>query len=414
MSTRFLAVGRQCMLLASLLAAPVGAQSARPLPVLRATSKLIDIRDGDRYLRQEWAIDPATALDVYDVERSTSAKTVSFISDIDSITFTVEPRRTYDFAIVYNGKDTCRTRISSLISGAERVSAAAPFAPTIIPISIVRGKLHLHATVNGSKTLDLIFDTGSSANWLFRPAMNKGAGLTFDGVAQSVGMGGAVSSRRSNNNRLRIEGLQWEHEPFLFTEKVGAHREDGIIGYTVFANKVVEIDYDRMVMVIHDALPSRAVTFSRIPMTSVGQLTAVEVGFSGSGTRAHGQFILDAAAGGALNMNTGFAKSHGFPGALNVIGRSASSGFGSGTRSNVVVEIPELTIAGFTLTDVPVHVEVRAAFAESAAHGGTLNMEILRRFNTMFDYAHRTAYFKPNGQFKKPFQSKGMLASWIR
>lgn len=414
MSTRVLTLTRRCMLLGSLLAAPAVAQTARPLPVLRTTSKLIDIRDGDRYMRREWAIDPATALDVYDVERSDMTKKVTFISDIDSMTFLVEPRRTYDFIIVHNGKDSCRTRISSLVSTAERVNAATPFAPTIIPISIVRGKLHLHATVNGSKTLDLIFDTGSNANWLFQPAIDKGAGLTFDGFEESVGMGGAVSSRRSSTNRLRIGGLQWEQEPFLFTEKVGAHNDDGIIGYTVFANKVVEIDYDRMVMIIHDTLPTRAVSFAKVPMPSVGQLTAVAVDFSGNGTRTRGQFILDAAAGGTLNMNTGFAKSHGFPGPFTVIGKSASSGFGRGTRTNVVVEVNELTIAGFTLKNVPVHVETRAAYDEVASHGGTLNMEVLSRFNTMFDYAHRTAYFKPNGRFAAPFASRGTFASWIR
>src|SRR5689334_17817803 len=83
---------------------PVLAQ--QNMPIIKATSKVVDIRDGDNFQKGNWNISPEVKPDVYYVERFKGHKQVSFLTDIDSISFDVEPGKTYNFIILLNNKDT--------------------------------------------------------------------------------------------------------------------------------------------------------------------------------------------------------------------------------------------------------------------------------------------------------------------
>jgi hypothetical protein len=82
---------------------------AQNLPVIRATSPSVDIRDGAIMSAGVWKISPETRPDIY---RTTSkGKKVTFYTDIDSISFLVKPGGKYDFVILLNGKDSAFTEI---------------------------------------------------------------------------------------------------------------------------------------------------------------------------------------------------------------------------------------------------------------------------------------------------------------
>ena len=73
---------------------------------------MLDVRDGDKLRKQEWAVDPRIALDVYEADRTTAPKRVTFISPIDSVSIPVVAGQTYDFLIVLNGPGTRVARAS--------------------------------------------------------------------------------------------------------------------------------------------------------------------------------------------------------------------------------------------------------------------------------------------------------------
>ena len=113
------------------------------LPVLKANSKTVDVQDGERFLKGVWVIDPSVALDVYDAQRTLREKRITFITDMDSISFDVEPGHNYDFIILFNGKDACRTRISTMRQGFRRITETDGTRSETIPISIRHGMLHM-------------------------------------------------------------------------------------------------------------------------------------------------------------------------------------------------------------------------------------------------------------------------------
>lgn len=378
----------------------VFAQTATP--TLKSNSKTIDIRDGEQLLKGIWTVDPTVAVDVYDAVRTTKSKKVTFISDVDSISFDVEPGRTYDFTILLNGKDACRTRISTMTQSFKRGPGVPASGPVSLPISIKRGKLHLQGAINGSDTLSLIFDTGADINALYPSAMRSGVALKFDGTTNNAGAGGVTTRQTSSDNRLDVGGLRWEHEPLLFIEKQ-ADPADGIVGFTVFQEKMVEIDFDRMLMTIHDTLPTKLDGFSKVPMPFAGTLTAVEVGLSDGKKRVAGHFALDTGGSETMNIHHAFSTANSLQEIGEKVGTSRSSGVGPGVIENDVQRIPELSVAGFTLKNVPVHIE-RAPRGDAEPRGGTLNMEVLSRFNIILDYSRNEAYFKPNNRFSAPFK----------
>ena len=78
------------------------------LPVVKANSVRVDIKEDDVLQEKVWQIVPGIELDVW----STSAKEVTFYTDIDSISFTIDPKiKKYDFIILLNEKDSARTQI---------------------------------------------------------------------------------------------------------------------------------------------------------------------------------------------------------------------------------------------------------------------------------------------------------------
>lgn len=83
------------------------------LPVIRANSKTVDIRDGKYIRKGYWTISPELKPDIY----TTSAKKVTFCTDIDSISFNLDSKHdTINFIILLNGKDSAYTRIKYQMS----------------------------------------------------------------------------------------------------------------------------------------------------------------------------------------------------------------------------------------------------------------------------------------------------------
>lgn len=81
----------------------------KKVPIIKANSLQVNIKDDNNPVRQNaWTITPTEKLDVY----NTDAKKVTFYTDLESISFKVDPKvGAYNFIIVVNGKDTARTQV---------------------------------------------------------------------------------------------------------------------------------------------------------------------------------------------------------------------------------------------------------------------------------------------------------------
>jgi hypothetical protein len=102
-----------CALVLSILITIVYSScSQKRLPLIKATSSMVDVRDGNEFKKSDWRISPKIKPDVYKTINKDS--TVTFYTDIDSISFLVKKDKAYDFIILLNGKDSAFTRIQNV------------------------------------------------------------------------------------------------------------------------------------------------------------------------------------------------------------------------------------------------------------------------------------------------------------
>ncbi|HMQ08670.1 MAG TPA: hypothetical protein PKC30_15325 [Saprospiraceae bacterium] len=84
------------------------------VPIIHATSEIVDIRDGDVWYKGKWILSPKTNPDIYKTRVKDYGQKITFYTDSDSISFQVENNQTYDFIILLNERDTCRTQINTI------------------------------------------------------------------------------------------------------------------------------------------------------------------------------------------------------------------------------------------------------------------------------------------------------------
>jgi len=80
-----------------------------PLPILKTTVNKLSTKENNQYSKNTWSIDTSLKPDIYITTKLPS--TVTFYSDIDSISFFVELGKKYDFIVLKNGKDSALTEI---------------------------------------------------------------------------------------------------------------------------------------------------------------------------------------------------------------------------------------------------------------------------------------------------------------
>lgn len=79
------------------------------IPIIKSTSKKIDIRDGNNLKKQWWTISPELNPDVY--ETNSLGQKVTFITDKDSISVEIKKDTKFDFIILLNDSKKAYTQI---------------------------------------------------------------------------------------------------------------------------------------------------------------------------------------------------------------------------------------------------------------------------------------------------------------
>ena len=373
--------------------------STRKLPVLQASSDTVDIRDGETLLKNYWTASPNTEIDVYYAKRFEGKKKITFRTDIDTLSFEIEPGRNYDFDIRLN-KQLCHTRISTLRRSARRIKNIPYRTVDEIPFLLGSdGKIHIRGYVGNSEPLDLLFDTGADSVVLYPSAMAKKVHPTFDGVVQNTGFGGVTTRQTSSDNTVVLANLQWDHEGVLFIDKQ-ADIADGIVGFNVFEDKIVEINYDRGVLLLRDSLPETIKQYTKVATRTQASLPQIKVTLNVGEKTVTDWLILDTGSNSALHLNHAFSETNGLYGTMTRIGTSRSSGVGEGSIENAVVSLPQLTIGNILIPSVPVDQELPVA--GTFVSGSLIGMRVLHRFNTIIDYRRNQIYLQERRKSSNP------------
>jgi len=387
------------LLLATSLLITHSARAQHPLPVLRSSTAAITIVDGDERRNAYWSLDPSTRPDVYVADRTRDTKDVAFITDRDSMRFTLKPGAQYDFIILLNASDSCYTRLRSAITTAMlafEYSSERP-APDTIPSQLSpTNNVLVRAVLNEMDTLTLMFHTGMQGVAITEEARKRLHAFRTDGSVAVDTWGGKTEGGMSLRNALRI-GQRRVQDVEITVDEQSGEGSDGKVGYDLFAGQVLELDYDKGLLIVHDRPPQDLAGYDDLPIDYVRGSFHIRCSLSTGHGVIEYPFMVHTGYSGALIMGTRSA----FP-VRDTLGVEVLRDSYSNELRNVRTRIPELVVGEQHFTDVPASVMDPHARIAANVIGG----DLLKRFNWFLDLRNDVLYLKPNSMFGMPYWKK--------
>lgn len=278
----------------------VSAQSR--LPVVSATSKTASIRDGAFFDKGSWTLNPKLKLDVYTVDRTRETKYVTFYTDIDSIKVKLKPRTHFDFVVLLNGRDSFYTRIESAIKPTD-LTARASSKPDTIPFWLTADNaIAVKALINHTDSVSMHFDLSAF-----------GLRLTKDAIQNKL-----HSSKINAITTLQIGTRIWQ-KPDVRSTDLTAKQMDGRIGWDMFEGQIVEINYERGLMVVHQTLPRNLSGYRRSKMNFIRSFPCLTGSLIVDGKSYTSDFMLDTGSPGSVIIDSVWAATNHFPNNLKVL-----------------------------------------------------------------------------------------------
>jgi len=137
-----------------------------------------------------------------------------------------------------------------------------PYKGTVsIPFDLVNNLIVIPVRINDSETLRFVLDTGASRTVITELGFNQSFTIKYNGETELNGLGnsGPISALISGGNDIYLKGIKGEqHSLVLLLDGVlnlssfMGMQVNGLMGYDIFENFVVEIDYQREKLYFHD------------------------------------------------------------------------------------------------------------------------------------------------------------------
>ena len=285
------------------------------------------------------------------------------------------------------------------------VALQAPAPVARIPFELAPRHIILKATVNNSRPLSFILDTGANIA-LVRSDTAKELGLSLYGSANARGAGaGSQTGHQVRDARWSLVGLERFSQPvtlalpFPMLPPSLGQAIDGIVGGQFIKEFVVELDYQARLMTLHER---RTFTYAgkghTMPLElnadfhPVLKATVTPIG----GKPIERPFTLDTGSGGALILHSPFVAEQKLPGpdtkTIRAIGGQGAGGRTVGRTGRVA----SLQIGPYVLKDVTATFsqDQAGAFA-NASLAGNIGAQIARRFRVFLDYQRKRIILEP-------------------
>lgn len=370
--------------IAVLLLLSATAFAQKKLPVIKATSTKASIHEGNNPATA-WRLTPEAKPDVYLTNKLTQPVTVTFKTDIDSISVKLKPGQRKDFIVLLNGKDSCHTSIQS--PPKKDFSSQKPQINDTIPLTINKqNTIYVKAVLNNTDTLNLNFDTGSTELTLLGDVLKTKA----------------TSAKKLYNTPYELKiGSRTYHTKVYDTELSG-HDTDGRFGWDLFDGMIVGLNYDQNIMTVHSKLPGnikRDKAFTKLPIKYFSSIFFVEAQISQSSTTNKDWFLFDSGYQMTLMLDDDLLHQNSFPASeMPVLSKRLMHGATGNEIPVITAALEKFSIDNYTLTNVPAQL-LTTSKPLRGANIHILGNEVLKRFNIYLDFQNNVVYMKPNTHF---------------
>lgn len=270
-------------------------------------------------------------------------------------------------------------------------------------------------TLNGLLPLKFILDTGVRYPILTDRAVADFLNIKYSRTIELVGAAGGrgINALVANDIAFRLPGAEGKNQSMLVLEKdylllsnnlgVDVH---GIIGYDVFSRFIVEIDYARQTITLHEPQgfrPKRR--FKAIPITIENSKPYLQTKVvQADGSEVIAKLMMDTGASHSLLLHLQSHKNLALP------EKNLRSTLGRGLGGDIYGNMARIKSLGFNeflfeevITSFPDKETYIDIIAETSRQG-TMGGGIFSRFHIIFDYFNGKIYLRKNHEYKKKFE----------
>jgi hypothetical protein len=276
-----------------------------------------------------------------------------------------------------------------------------------IPLEIDNNIILLRVSVNNSKPLKFLFDTGASHS-VINSQRAAELGLKTEGQASGSGTGGAIQASLIKGVSLSVPGAEVSNQliasmPF---DTPPGFEFDGVIGYDFINQFVVEIDYENKIMNLYN--PRTFANSGRgevIPLILAGRRTPLvhtKITLEGRAP-VEANLEVDTGADGTFVINSPFVKKQNLLAAIPKTTQDTGVGAG-GEQERLVGRVKAVQLGRLVIDNPTVGFSLDTeGSGASEENDGLIGGEIFRRFKVILDYSRKRMILEPNKSFNEPY-----------
>lgn len=278
------------------------------------------------------------------------------------------------------------------------VSAQKTIISDSIPLTInEQNTIFIKAVFNEKDTLNLNFDTGTTELILTNNVLNNKLKST--------------PKLYTTFYNLKIGNTNYKTK--VYDAELTGHGTDGRFGWDFFKDKVVEINYDKNLLIIHSRLPENAEKdskFTKLGIDFYKELFLVESEIKQNGVSNKELFLFDTGYQRTVMLDNDLLKQGKFPiEKLEIIKKVTMRGAQGNEIPVITSNLKILKIGKYKLKNIPVQ-QTTGSKPLKNKNIHILGNEVLKRFNMLLDFQNNFVYLKPNHLFKEKYvdEKKGI------
>lgn len=266
------------------------------------------------------------------------------------------------------------------------------FSDTIPFIINAQNTLYVKGIFNKYDTLNLNFDTGSSDLTLTHDAIQK-----------------LKSAPELYNTVYNLQLGMGDFKTTVYDAELAGHGTEGRFGWDLFKNKVVELNYNKRILVVHSQLPISVLnnnTYTKLRINYFDNVFSVECIISQNGVEHKQLFLFDSGYQRTAMLDNDLLTEDHFPvDSMEMIKKVIMKGAQGNEIPVITSNLELLKIGNYELKNVP----VQRLTSHKPLRGKNIHIlgnEVLKRFNTFLDFQNNVVYLKPNELFNVDYIEK--------
>jgi hypothetical protein len=285
-----------------------------------------------------------------------------------------------------------------------------------LPVEDYGGHLYLQGKVNGISTKDLILDSGA-ADVFISESQIKMLGLQSQGKVNIPGRSKTIPTAYVPNLSLQLGGSLTLKDPTAVVipqaevkglEQYFGRAVSGIIGYELFEQLVVELDYQRQTLRLHHSQTYQYQgNGQRIPLVMEGDRPYINAIITPYGSPAlPSKLMIDLGSNAALSLTAACGLDQRLIAAApRTLRRNLVTI--QGADEIVLARVQSLAI-GSVLLQQPTAILGKAKGGDCDRLSGKMGYQILRQFKVILDYPHRQLILEPRAQIPYDYDLSGL------